>query len=979
MKHQVLIALFMIGILTAKSSIYYDFKVDGIYYSIVNDSSVYVSYEKPGYEHYFGDVVIPEKVSNNGKNYAVTGISSMAFEYDVNVTSVYLPNTITNIRPNAFYGCQGLTRINIPSSVTTIGNSAFGLCTSLTRIDITDFDAWCRIDYGDGSVQSNPLYYAHHLFLNNQEVFDIIIPKTLISRRTFAGWESLNSVAFGDSVTSIDESTFTGCRGLAYVIFGKSLVSLEQYAFMGCYNLKDVTCFATTPPTSNYAFPREEIREANPTLHVPASSLAAYKSAYNWNSFPTIIGDAIELQNIVINKNEIELSRDEQSIIEATIYPNNAMPNNIFWRSSDITVATVDRGIVTAIAPGECDITVSCQSHTAVCHVTVNYPLILSSYIELNITDAEIKKGETLQLTATVLPINADNKAVTWATTNKSVAKVDQNGLIKAISPGTAIITATTVDGSNLSASCLISVYDDATSNINTFHVNDTSVTNGTIIIMPIVMNNSDTIVAFQTDIYLPNDFSIATNEDNTCTILPSNRLTNNHVIETEILNDGAIRIVCSSTNSNIIYGNEGELFYIYVMIPQKADGLYAMSLRNTFLTTNCSNIISVENDIAFIDVHGFIAGDVNHDGETTIADINSIIETIISGTNNIAADINNDSEITIADINTEIDIILNGSHPNSTSVTPPAQTGTLNDFGFVDLGLSVKWATNNVSANHFSDYGDFFAWGETNKKNQYDWSTYKFSEAGASKMTKYNCSDLGSIKDGLYVLEEVDDAATKLMGDGWRMPTLLEMNELLENCSWTWHNNYQGMGNNGYLVRSKVPGYTDNCIFLPAAGYKAGKAHADINQVGTYWTSSLNYESFASLKSAQLYFNNSGYLTDSYDRQIGMSIRAVFGERNQHDNLPLFVSNISTQITSTDVIFTIQLISGQLIDYGWELSEDAIFTEVIDAKEISSAQVDYYQNTLRLVIPLSELYAHYMNYYIRAYASTSRGTAYSD
>lgn len=202
-------------------------------------------------------------------------------------------------------------------------------------------------------------------------------------------------------------------------------------------------------------------------------------------------------------------------------------------------------------------------------------------------------------------------------------------------------------------------------------------------------------------------------------------------------------------------------------------------------------------------------------------------------------------------------------------------------DYEYVDLGLSVKWATKNVGSSQTTDYGDYFAWGETTPKEEYDWTTYKYTEEKATKMTKYCYSSLGATKDFLDILEASDDAATCRWGQQWRTPTLDEMNELLQNCTWIWSNDYQGSGKAGYIVRSNIEGFKSKTIFLPAAGHWGGKNPYDTNQKGMYWTSSLNFESLASIQAAQLYFGSGGYETMSYDRQIGMTIRPVLNERD--------------------------------------------------------------------------------------------------
>lgn len=155
----------------------------------------------------------------------------------------------------------------------------------------------------------------------------------------------------------------------------------------------------------------------------------------------------------------------------------------------------------------------------------------------------------------------------------------------------------------------------------------------------------------------------------------------------------------------------------------------------------------------------------------------------------------------------------------------------------YVDLGLSVKWATCNVGAAKPEDYGDYFAWGETEPKSTYDWSTYKWCYGSYNTQTKYcTSSEDGSI-DNRRILDISDDAARVNWGGSWRMPTQAEQKELQENCSWTW---VCQNGVYGYRVTSKKPGYTHKSIFLPAAGCRIDSSPGSAGSVGTYWSSSL-------------------------------------------------------------------------------------------------------------------------------------------
>ena len=161
---------------------------------------------------------------------------------------------------------------------------------------------------------------------------------------------------------------------------------------------------------------------------------------------------------------------------------------------------------------------------------------------------------------------------------------------------------------------------------------------------------------------------------------------------------------------------------------------------------------------------------------------------------------------------------------------------GMENGYEYVDLGLSVKWATCNVGATKPEEYGDYFAWGEVEPKETYDWTTYKWYN-GPDNLTKYcTNSDYGTF-DGKSTLELADDAARANWGGSWRMPTKEEQDELRDNC--TWEGTTQN-GVEGCKVTSKKKGYTKNSIFLPAAGCRFRSDLSDAGLYGHYWSSSL-------------------------------------------------------------------------------------------------------------------------------------------
>ena len=188
--------------------------------------------------------------------------------------------------------------------------------------------------------------------------------------------------------------------------------------------------------------------------------------------------------------------------------------------------------------------------------------------------------------------------------------------------------------------------------------------------------------------------------------------------------------------------------------------------------------------------------------------------------------------------------------------------TGTSNGYGYVDLGLSVKWATCNVGASSPEEYGDYFAWGGTTTKAEYNES---------------NCPTYGLIISELQSFGYIDsegnlaaqyDAATANWGGDWRMPTSAEYNELLNNCTleWTTQN-----GVNGY----KVIGPSGASIFLPAAGYRYGSSLKSAGSDGSYWMSTPNVY-FGNYNACGLDFGSDFHYMCNFYRYSGLSVRPV-------------------------------------------------------------------------------------------------------
>ena len=200
----------------------------------------------------------------------------------------------------------------------------------------------------------------------------------------------------------------------------------------------------------------------------------------------------------------------------------------------------------------------------------------------------------------------------------------------------------------------------------------------------------------------------------------------------------------------------------------------------------------------------------------------------------------------------------------------------------YVDLGLSVLWATMNIGANKPEEYGDYFAWGETKPKDTYSITNYKHANPADSTLTKYCFNPEYGKVDSLLQLDECDDAATANWGNGWRMPTFSEWLELVRQCEWKWT---EQNGVNGYLVT----GLTGNSIFLPAAGCYAEHFHLnwpcelkDEGTQGYYWHGELDTHQQVSGWPGRGFANSYTLLNAEYKafgaicRTSGLPVRAV-------------------------------------------------------------------------------------------------------
>lgn len=239
--------------------------------------------------------------------------------------------------------------------------------------------------------------------------------------------------------------------------------------------------------------------------------------------------------------------------------------------------------------------------------------------------------------------------------------------------------------------------------------------------------------------------------------------------------------------------------------------------------------------------------------------------------------DVNNNQEANIGDITSVIDAAWKKKQVDANyDATNDIQnvktiahylTHNVGGYEFVDLGLpsGTLWATCNVGAELPEEYGDYFAWGEVEKKEDYSWNTYKFTTDGSKTFTKYNTDSSRGNVDDKVTLEPEDDAAAYHWGNDWQMPTSQDITELRNYCTRT-VTTINGV--EGCLVKSE----NGNSIFLPFGGYYDGTTK-NSDHTGCYWSSSLNLSGVWTAHS--MVFDNSNF-SHCNVRRSGRNVRPV-------------------------------------------------------------------------------------------------------
>ncbi len=348
-------------------------------------------------------------------------IANNAF-YQSSLTSITIPEGVVALGDKCFYDCFNLSSITLPSSLLSIGTAAFYACSSLRTIVIPD-------------------------------------KVTSIAKQTFYACNNLRTIILPKSLITIGIEAFESCSALPDITIPSNVNRLGSNAFYQCTGLSSITVEAINPPIVDGQYTLMYINSTplKAVVTVPCASLFAYRSAYGWSNLGidsffdytfNVVSGNTEHGAVAITQ-EPTCENGCEAIIEATAnqgYQFSAWNDGNTENPRTVTITE--------------DMT-----------YTATFEAVKVESITLNHTEATVNKGETLQLEANILPLNAQNKNVIWASDNSAVASVS-DGVITAQEKGTATIKAITADGGKL-ATCQVTVIAGITS----FTLDETEVT----------------------------------------------------------------------------------------------------------------------------------------------------------------------------------------------------------------------------------------------------------------------------------------------------------------------------------------------------------------------------------------------------------------------------------------------------------------------------------------------------------------------
>lgn len=614
-------------------------------------------------------VSIPDSIGYESINYPITHIGKEAFKGYRGLTTVSLGNCLKVIEDNAFEGCVELVKLDMPNSLETIKGAAFARC-GFSVVEISD---------GVKEIGENAFYSSSTL--NSVKIGKSV---TTIGRRAFSECPALTSVTLGENLKFIKTSAFESCKALSNIILPSSLQVIDSRAF---YNtaLVSVSVPSSVVNIDKDAFERiyslKEIKvdEAN-TVYSDIDGVLCSKTKTVLFRYPNSKGKTYTVPNTIkkIYDRAFSYCRD----LETIVFPASVISigNSIFdWggeyqpKLKSITILnpepakieyTIDRKVFVLVPKQSVELYRSTYPWQ---QMNIKAIGSIAESITMGAAELTLEVGNESQLQCTVLPETAENKTVTWNTTDANVVTVDEMGNLIAVSEGEAVVSATTNDGTNLVANCKIKVVGAKATDIKQFkdviYVENTKAFIGKNATLSIRMKHETDVAGFQFNMLLPEGFSIKKiSRGEGISGLDEND-ENIYTFKTSDKKDGSRFFLCYSVTNTAMPKGDIEIAKVEVNVPENIEaGEYGVILKKEEMAfgTESKKVDFVNSMFTVADC---ILGDVNKDGIITVSDITSLGQYLIDNDdtviNKAAADANGDGEVTVGDITTIATMII--------------------------------------------------------------------------------------------------------------------------------------------------------------------------------------------------------------------------------------------------------------------------------------------------------------------------------
>ena len=593
----------------------------------------------------------------------------------------------------------------------------------------------------------------------------------------------------------------------------------------------------------------------------------------------TVNGKVISVTGIALSKTSHSLTEGDEFTLVATVTPDNATNKEVTWTSDNEAVATVSaEGVVKALRAGTARITATTvdQGKSANCAVTV--------------------KEKTVVVTGEATHISCRNARLSGKVTlSQNTATNLSFGVLYSTSSGIIIGSATPLEAKDYDASFNFSIDTGVFEPETTYYYRSYVILNDEVSYGEIksfkTLAVSSMIQTLDASDVVPKEATLNAKLDLTDCKYGSIEYGFELTPEggkAKTLTANNLKDKAFSYRDKTLSRNTGYSYVAYV----KLDGIQYKAEPKTFTTTSIQASVTAEAS-KFQYCSATISGRLTVQSEGSFSksavlyysSSESTLEGLKSNgtrkTLSLGADGSYSETLSLLYSSTSYnyivvakvdDVEFVSAIGNFTSPAMPIPS-------LVDLGLSVKWASCNLGASKPTEYGGYYQWAgttdvsDTNIFLHWDNCPYHTGSSSSSGWTKYNTNSSWGTVDNKTVLEPMDDAASVALGGKWRMPTDEEWTELrnTDNCSWTW-TTIDGV--NGYKVQSKKSGYTDNWIFLPAAGMRYQNYLGYVGSDGGYWSSSL--KTGTTIYAYCIDFN-SGYFCGHFDsRPVGRSVRHV-------------------------------------------------------------------------------------------------------